>query len=158
MRSGHSLFCLSIYSRYSILQADYEGPNQTARMRKLNWGFAVCICHKAFVSWYVVYFKGIIFSFNRQRFSHYFLITNNVNNILSWQILSGRYYYFMPAWKTKLCEVKAKRKVHSVQVSVQSALGLVHLSRLWYTAYVWYTAQILGTLPRFYTSLYYWTF
>ena len=29
-----------------ILFADSEGPNQTARMRRLIWAFAVCICHK----------------------------------------------------------------------------------------------------------------
>ena len=29
-----------------ILLADSEGPDQTARMRRLIWAFAVCICPK----------------------------------------------------------------------------------------------------------------
>ena len=36
-----------------ILLADREGPDQTARMRRLTWAFAVCICSDFRIAQYI---------------------------------------------------------------------------------------------------------
>ena len=46
-----------------ILLADSEGPDQTARMRRLIWAFAVRICTKILFAWraqYDIAFKIIV--------------------------------------------------------------------------------------------------